>query len=63
MRGKNAFLIGHDYCVQHLRGCFYMVSNLRDSYKSEISRDCTAYKKYLTNLKTAGERVISQAEE
>jgi hypothetical protein len=63
MRGKNAFLIGHDYCVQHLRGCFYMISNLRDSYKSEISRDCTTYKKYLTNLKTAGELVISQAEE
>ena len=63
MRGKNAFLIGHDYCVQHLRGCFYMVSNLRDSYKSEISRDCTTYKTYLNNLKTAGESVLSHVEE
>jgi len=62
LRGQNAFLIGHNYCVQHLQGCFYMVSNLRDSYKSEISRDCTSYKTYLTNLKTAGEAVISQAE-
>ncbi len=62
LRGQNAFLIGHNYCVQHLKGCFYMVSNLRDSYKSEISRDCTSYKTYLTNLKTAGEAVISQAE-
>lgn len=62
LRGQNTFLIGHNYCVQHLKGCFYMVSNLRDSYKSEISRDCTTYKTYLTNLKTAGEAVISQAE-
>lgn len=63
MRGKNAFLIGHDYCIQHLRGCFYMVSNLRDSYKSEISRDCATYKTYLNNLKTAGESVISKIEQ
>lgn len=63
MRGQNAFLIGHDYCVQHLRGCFYMISNLRDSYKSEISRDCATYETYLNNLKSAGESVISQIEE
>ncbi|NMA32798.1 MAG: hypothetical protein GX944_02615 [Alphaproteobacteria bacterium] len=62
VRGQTAFLIGHDYCIQHLRGCFYMISNLRDSYKSEISRDCTVYKTYLNKLKTAGESIIANFE-
>ena len=62
MRGQNAFTIGHEYCVQHLKGCAYMASNLRDAYRSEISRDCTTYETYLNNIKIAGEAVISQVE-
>ncbi len=60
MRGQTAFSMGHEYCVQHLRGCFYMSSNLRDSYKSDIARDCTKYENYLNKIKLAGEYVISQ---
>ena len=60
MRGQNAFVMGHDYCIQHLRGCFYMASNLRDAYRSEIARDCQTYEKYLQNIKTAGESILSQ---
>jgi hypothetical protein len=60
MRGQNAFVMGHDYCVQHLRSCAYMTTNLRDVYRSEIARDCTAYENSLDRLKTAGEAILSQ---
>ncbi|MCL2748975.1 MAG: hypothetical protein FWE50_02770 [Alphaproteobacteria bacterium] len=62
MRGQNAFVIGHDYCMQHLKGCFYMASNLRDAYRSEIARDCQIYETYLNQIKLAGESVLSQLE-
>ena len=45
VRGQNAFNTGHEYCVQHLRACYYMANNLRDAYKSEIARDCETYEK------------------
>lgn len=56
--GQNAFLIGHNYCVQHLRGCAYMSSNLRDSYRSRISRDCNTYEQSLIKIKNAAEAII-----
>ncbi len=58
MRGQNAFLIGHQYCVQHLRACAYMSSNLRDAYRSQISRDCNAYEQSMERIKTAAEALI-----
>lgn len=59
VRGQTAFTTGHEYCVQHLRGCSYMIKNLRDAYKSEIGRDCAAYESSLLRLKTAAESIIS----
>lgn len=58
VRGQNAFNTGHQYCVQHLRGCYYMASNLRDAYKSEIARDCDTYEKSLQKIQSAAESVI-----
>lgn len=58
IRGQNAFNTGHEYCVQHLRACSYMASNLRDSYKSEIARDCEAYEKTLQKIQNAAESVV-----
>lgn len=58
IRGQNAFNIGHDYCVQHLRACYYMANNLRDAYKSEIARDCETYEKSLQRIQGAAESVI-----
>lgn len=58
MRGQNAFLIGHQYCVQHLRACAYMSSNLRDAYRSQISRDCAAYEQSMIRIQTAAEALI-----
>ena len=57
-RGQNAFTAGHTYCVNHLRTCSYMATNLRDAYKSEIERDCTAYEKTLEKIQIAAESVI-----
>lgn len=59
VRGQTAFTTGHDYCVQHLRGCSYMASNLRDAYKSEIGRDCAAYEESLIRLKNVAESLVS----
>ena len=58
VRGQNAFNTAHEYCSQHLRGCFYMASNMRDAYKSEIARDCSAYEQSLLRLQTAAESII-----
>lgn len=59
VRGQNAFVTGHDYCVQHLRGCAYMASNLRDAYRSEIARDCSTYESSLQRLKNAAESLVN----
>ena len=58
IRGQNAFNTGHEYCVQHLRACYYMATNLRDAYKSEIVRDCETYEKSLQKIQSAAESVI-----
>lgn len=63
MRGQNAFMIGHQYCIQHLRGCAYMASNLRDAYRSQISRDCATYEQTLEHIKNAAESIIEQYQE
>lgn len=58
VRGQNAFTMGHEYCVQYLNSCYYMASNLRDAYRSEISRDCAAYEQSLQKIKTAAESLL-----
>lgn len=58
VRGQQAFVTGHEYCAQHLRGCYYMATNLRDAYRSEIARDCNAYEQSLMRLKNAAESLI-----
>ncbi len=58
VRGQNAFTMGHEYCVRHLDNCYYMASNMRDAYRSEISRDCAIYEQSLQNLKTAAESLL-----
>lgn len=58
VRGQSAFNTGHEYCIQHLRGCSYMASNLRDAYRSAIARDCATYEQSLQRLKNAAESII-----
>ena len=58
VRGQNAFNTGHEYCSRHIRACSYMASNMRDAYKSEISRDCEDYEKSLQKIQDAAESVI-----
>ncbi len=58
VRGQQAFATGHSYCVQHLKGCAYMASNMRDAYRSEIARDCATYETSLQKLKTVAESVV-----
>ena len=59
MQGQSAYLSGHQYCVQNLKNCAYAVTNMRDVYRSEISRDCAMYEKSLDRLKTALETVLA----
>ena len=63
VRGQNAFATGHEYCVQHLQGCFYMASNLRDAYRSQINTDCASYEKSLQRLKNAAESILQAYQE
>lgn len=58
VRGQQAFSAGHSYCIQHLRNCYYMASNLRDAYRSEISRDCSTYEAGLQRIKNAAENIV-----
>ena len=63
VRGQQAFATGHEYCSQHLRGCFYMANNLRDAYRSQISRDCAVYENNLQKIKAAAETLLSTYQE
>ena len=63
VRGQNAFVTGHEYCIQHISGCFYMSSNLRDAYRSSIAKDCATYEAALNKLKTVAESVIEAYKE
>lgn len=63
VRGGQAFTTGHEYCVQHLRGCQYMASNLRDVYRSDIARDCSAYETALKKVKDVAESVVENYSE
>ncbi len=58
VRGQNAFVTGHEYCAQHLRGCYYMAVNMRDVYRSEIARDCASYEQSLQKLQNAAESIL-----
>ncbi len=58
VRGQNAFSTGHEYCIQHLLGCGYMITNLRDAYRSEITRDCATYEQALQKIKNAAESIV-----
>ncbi|MDR1337797.1 MAG: hypothetical protein LBJ73_02075 [Rickettsiales bacterium] len=58
VRGQASFVAGHDYCVQHLRGCYYMANNMRDAYRSDIARDCAVYENSLQKIKNAAESFV-----
>lgn len=58
VRGQQAFATGHEYCVQHLQGCYYMATNLRDAYRSEIARDCATYETSLQKIKNVAESIV-----
>lgn len=58
VRGQYAYTTGHEYCVQHLRGCYYMAANLKDAYLSEIARDCATYESSLQRLQSAAESIL-----
>jgi hypothetical protein len=62
-RGQQAFATGHEYCVQHLRGCYYMSNNLRDAYRSDIARDCAVYENSLRRIKDVAESFIEAYKE
>lgn len=63
VRGQNAFAAGHTYCVNHLRACSSMATNLRDAYRSETERDCANYEKTLERIQMAAESVIESYNE
>lgn len=58
VRGQNAFITGHEYCVQYLRSCYYMAGNLRDAYRSQIARDCATYEQSLSRIQNAAESIV-----
>ncbi len=58
VRGQESFIMGHDYCIQHLTACGYMSGNMRDMYKSEIARDCNEYEYGLNGLKNAAKDFV-----
>ena len=57
-QGQETFLVGHEYCVQHIQGCYYMASNLRDAYVSDISRDCASYESGLQAIENVAKSVV-----
>lgn len=58
LQGQTVFLTGHEYCVAHLRNCASMASNMRDAYRSRISRDCDAYEQNMQRVHDAAAAMI-----
>lgn len=58
VRGQQSFAMGHSYCSQHLKGCAYMATNMRDAYRSEIARDCSTYETALQKIKNTAESLV-----
>lgn len=58
MQGQNAYLTGHEYCMNNLKNCASASPNMRDVYRTEIARDCSAYETSLDRLKTALESAL-----
>ena len=46
--------------MQYLHGCFYMSENIRDSYRSEIARDCLKYENSLKRMKMVAESIVKK---
>ncbi len=63
IRGQNVFLTGHEYCVAHLKNCASMASNMRDAYRSQISRDCDKYEQGLMRIQNAAAAMIESYSE
>jgi len=60
-RGQNAFLAGHEFCMQHLPACFYAAQNMIGVYRSTIARDCNAYEMQLRRTLAIAEAALTQA--
>ena len=58
LQGQTVFLTGHEYCVAHLRNCASMASNMRDAYRSRISRDCDTYEQNMQRVHDAAAAMI-----
>ncbi len=58
LQGQTVFLTGHEYCVAHLRNCASMSSNMRDAYRSRISRDCDTYEQNMQRVHDAAAAMI-----
>lgn len=58
LQGQTVFLTGHEYCVAHLRNCASMASNMRDAYRSRISRDCDTYEQNMQRIYDAAAAMI-----
>jgi len=60
VRGQNAFVTGHEFCVQHIVGCSYMAQNMLNVYRSKIARDCSTYENTLHMMTQILESTITQ---
>ncbi len=58
LQGQTVFLTGHEYCVAHLKNCASMASNMRDAYRSRISRDCDTYEQNMQRIHNAAAAMI-----
>lgn len=61
--GQQVFLTAHEYCVAHLRNCASMASNMRDAYRSRISRDCKTYEQGLQKIYNAAAAMVESYSE
>ncbi|MCL2369527.1 MAG: hypothetical protein FWC83_02525, partial [Alphaproteobacteria bacterium] len=58
LRGRNAFNIGHEFCIRNLVPCAHAANNMIGVYRNAIARDCTAYQNQMRQLLRAAEIVL-----
>ena len=57
-QGAQAFMIGHEFCIQYLRNCFFAANNMMATYRNSIARDCAIYEQRMRQTLRVAEQTL-----
>ncbi len=60
LKGQAAYDTANNYCLQHLQGCYYMQSTLKNVYRSEVNKACMTYEAGLKQIEANAKKILCQ---